>query len=101
MGKDFANHDLEKDDCWPPTYHDEKARGKPKDGVIAVSPTGHVVKAATKVLGLLAPCEWPLHGTKHEAAIALAGASQNSVVMIRSSRGDIRVLLGSHAGMRG
>ena len=94
-------------DRWP-SHHE--ASGKPKDGAVLVhiSPTCTKTKAAAKILGLTAPCQWPNTGNRHETAAAVAGVLDQGFVFVRSSgsegapaEGNLHILLASDKGRKG
>lgn len=93
---DFAQHS--DSDRWPETYHDAAARGLPKDGAMLLDPFGYRTKCAAKILGLVAPCDWPGHGTRHEAALAVAFKLRHAIVMIRSDGGTLHLVMANSRG---
>merc|ERR1712070_715013 len=104
---EFTEHD--RGDRWPLTHEDEEARGMPKDGAILVhaSAKGTKTKAAVKILGCEAPCNWPSSGNRHETAGAVAGKLDRGIVFVRSSGsegspgdGQIHILLAQDEGRK-
>lgn len=94
---DFAAHS--ENDCWPSDYHDQAARGLPKDGALLVLPTGLSLKSAVKIIGLpLAPSQWAGHGTRHETALSVAAYLDQALVLVHSSSGHMHCLLARDRG---
>jgi len=85
-------------DRWPTDHADVDARGRPKDGGLAVSPTGAVRLAAVKFrVNLDVPFTWPGTGTRHATAFALAHALDRGIVVVRSDSGGLHVVTSSGA----
>lgn len=94
---EFAEHT--EDDRWPVDHDDIDARGLPKDGGFLILPSGMPAKCATKIIGLpVAPRQWPGHGTRHETALSLSSFLNEAIVFIRSSSGQVHVLLARDRG---
>jgi len=85
-------------DRWPADHSDVDARGRPKDGGLAISPTGAVRLAAVKFrVNLDVPFTWPGTGTRHATAFALAHALDHGIVVVRSDSGGLHVVTSSGA----
>lgn len=112
---EFAEHAA--GDRWPLDHQDPEARGVPKDGAVLVHLTtvacantmvgGMKTKAAAKILGLTAPCQWPNTGNRHETAGAAAAFLEHAVIFVRSSgsedgpeEGRLHALLASDNGRK-
>jgi len=80
-------------DRWPEDHPDRDARGRPKDGAFLLSNEGFRLKCAVKILGLVPPASWPNVGTKHEAALACAGAVRGACAIVRSESGAVHFIL--------
>lgn len=96
--REFTAHS--DSDRWPAFHDDCDARGKPKDGAILLAASGFRAKCAAKILRIMAPTEWPSHGTRHEAALFIAAQLENAVVFVRSDGGTMHCLLASDAGRK-
>jgi len=87
---DFTEHTAT--DRWPSDYHDEQARGQPKDGAFLLDTWGFCRRCAVKLLGLHTPRGWEGVGTKHEAALAAAWSLENSIVVVSSESGSVHCI---------
>lgn len=80
-------------DRWPADYPDPDARGLPKDGGLAISPTGAVRLAAVKFrVNLDVPFTWAGTGTRHATAFALAHGLSYGLVVARSDAGSVHLV---------
>ena len=93
---DFASHDLQLQDRWPPGH---VAENLPKDGCYVVTREGFCPLAAIKLTGLPAdaPFDWVGRGTKHSSALLVAWGLRRSAhaVIVGSESGAVHGLVAS------
>merc|ERR1712187_1081154 len=78
---------------------DETARGLPKDGCTLLTPQGFRAKGGAKILNCHSRVQWPAHGTRHETALGVAAFLNRGIIIVKSSAGQISILVASEDGL--